>query len=194
MTKPTFFPTPGEFRKWLVRNHGKTDELWLGYYKKTTGIPGITWPESVDEALCYGWIDGIRKSIDDKSYQIRFTPRKVGSNWSERNIERVKELKKQGKMEEPGLNAFEGRKKDSASDPRNPANIDLPDQYKDKLRSNKKAWDYFNTLAPSFQRLSIGWIMDAKKEETRFRRLGVLIESSENGRKVPPLIVGRKRN
>jgi uncharacterized protein YdeI (YjbR/CyaY-like superfamily) len=189
-----FFKNKPEFRKWLRKNHGQVDELWVGYYKKITGIPSITWPESVDEALCYGWIDGLRKSIDEKSYRIRFTPRRAGSTWSDVNIKRAKELKKQGKMEPAGISAFECRKMDSASIAVKRGNIRLSRQFEDRLKSNEKAWEYFNGLAPSFRKMSIGWIMSAKKEETRLRRLGVLIESSEKGRLVPPLIIGRKKS
>jgi uncharacterized protein YdeI (YjbR/CyaY-like superfamily) len=188
-----FFSKASEFRKWLSKNHGQVDELWVGYYKKVTGIPSITWPESVDEALCYGWIDGLRKSIDEKSYRIRFTPRRAGSTWSDVNIRRVKELTGLGKMESAGISALECRKMDSASNAAKRENIRLSRQFEDRLKSNEKAWEYFNGLSPSFRKMSIGWIMSAKKEETRLRRLAVLIESSENGRLVPPLIVSRKK-
>jgi uncharacterized protein YdeI (YjbR/CyaY-like superfamily) len=188
-----FFAKASEFRKWLSRNHDKADKLWVGYYKKVTGIPSITYPESVDEALCHGWIDGLRKSIDKKSYRIRFTPRRAGSTWSDVNIRRVKELTKLGKMEDAGIRAFESRKTGSASNPVKRENIPLSRQFEDRLKSNEKAWEYFNGLAPSFRKMSIGWIMSAKKEETRLRRLAVLIESSEKGRLVPPLIVSRKK-
>lgn len=190
--KVRFFTNKSELRKWLARNHGKADELWVGYYKKATGIPSITWPESVDEALCHGWIDGLRKSIDEKSYCIRFTPRRAGSAWSDVNIRRVKKLTELGKMEPAGISAFECRKMDSASNAVKRANIRLSRQFEDRLKSNKKAWEYFNGMAPSFRKMSIGWVMSAKKEETRLRRLAVLIDSSEKGRLVPPLIVSRK--
>jgi uncharacterized protein YdeI (YjbR/CyaY-like superfamily) len=188
-----FFAKASEFRKWLSSNHDKADELWVGYYKKVTGIPSITYPESVDEALCYGWIDGLRQSIDEKSYRIRFTPRRAGSTWSDVNIRRVKKLTELGKMEPAGTRAFESRKMDSASNSVKRENIRLSRQFEDRLKSNEKAWEYFNGLAPSFRKISIGWIMSAKKEETRLRRLAVLIESSEKGRLVPPLIVSRKK-
>jgi len=191
--KVKFFTNQSEFRKWLSKNHDKAEELWVGYYKKVTNIPSITWPESVDEALCYGWIDGLRKSIDEKSYCIRFTPRRAGSTWSDVNIRRVKELTELGKMEPAGKSAFECRKMDSASNSVKRENIQLSRQFEDRLKSNQKAWEYFNGLAPSFRKMSVGWVMSAKKEETRLRRLAVLIESSEKGRVVPPLIVSRKK-
>jgi len=191
--KVKFFADQSEFRKWLHTYHDRVDELWVGYYKKATGKPSITWPESVDEALCCGWIDGVRKSIDEETYRIRFTPRRTGSNWSDVNIRRVKELIKLGKMEPAGMRAFQNRKQSAASPARRPESIELSKQYEDELKSNKKAWEYFNTLAPSFKRMSVAWVMSAKKEETRLRRLGVLIESSEKGRKVPPLIIGKQK-
>lgn len=187
-----FFSDRSEFRNWLQKHHDKADELWVGYFKKDTGIPTITWPESVDEALCFGWIDGIRKSIDGKSYRIRFTPRRSGSRWSPRNIKSAEELIAQGKMTSPGLRAFEARTPESALQSRHRALDPLPAQFESQLRSNKKAWEYFNAMTPGVRRMSIGWVMSARKDETRLRRLGVLIESSEKGRKVPPLIIGKK--
>jgi uncharacterized protein YdeI (YjbR/CyaY-like superfamily) len=187
-----FFSRPSEFRKWLKQNHDKADELWVGYYKKATGIPSITWPESVDEALCFGWIDGLRRSIDEGTYRIRFTPRRATSRWSDVNVKRVKELKKRGKMAPAGLEAFE-RRKSSKPYPESRASADLDKEYAAKLRSNKKAWAFFDALAPSVRRLSIVWVMSAKKEETRLRRLGILIESSEKGEKIPPLIISKKK-
>ena len=187
-----FFSKPLEFREWLSENHDKADELWVGYYKKATGIPSMTWPESVDEALCYGWIDGLRQSIDEKSYRIRFTPRRASSRWSELNIKRVKELKKLGKMEPAGLEAFQHKKSDSASNSYDRDDIKLSKEFEAKLKSNEKAWDYFNAMALSSRRISVAWVMSAKKEETRLRRLGILIESSEKGQKIPPLIISKK--
>lgn len=188
-----FFVNQKEFRKWLHKNHGKAVELWVGFYKKVTGKPSITWPESVDEALCYGWIDGLRKSIDEGTYRIRFTQRRAGSNWSDVNIRRVEELKKLGKMNPAGIQAFEKRKKNPTSSSDRRKEIELSKQFEDELKANKKAWKYFNALAPSFRNMSVAWVMSAKKEETKLRRLSVLIESSEKGRKVPPLIIGREK-
>lgn len=189
-----FFKNQSEFRKWLSENHDKADELWVGYYKKATGIASITWPESVDEALCQGWIDGLRKSIDEKSYCIRFTPRRTKSNWSDVNIKRVKELKKLGKMESAGLRAFENKKESSASYSYKHDKVELSKEFEGELKSNEKAWEYFNALAPSLRKTSIYWVMSAKKEETRLRRLGVLIDSSEKRQKIPPLIISKKKS
>lgn len=190
--KPTFFRNQAEFRTWLSENHGRAGELWVGYYKKATGIPSITWSESVDEALCFGWIDGLRKSIDEKSYRIRFTPRKSVSRWSDINVRRVKELKKQGKMEPAGLRAFERGKQNQTAYARKSGDVKLSRQFEEALRSNEKAWKYFNTLTPSVRKMCISWVMDARKEETQQRRLRVLIESSEKGQKIPPLIVSAR--
>ena len=187
-----FFSNRSEFRNWLQKHHGKADELWVGYYKTATGVPSITWPESVDEALCYGWIDGIRKSIDEKTYKIRFTPRRAESRWSAVNMKRFQELAKEGKVTPAGLRAFEAGKRHSEPRPNERGHVVLPASYERQLKSNRKAWQYFNAMTPTVRRLSVGWVMDAKKEETRLRRLSVLIESSENSRKVPPLIISKK--
>src|SRR5205814_4436470 len=137
---PKFFPTPSAFRKWLAANHAKARELWVGFYKKSSGKPSITWPESVDEALCFGWIDGIRKKIDDESYMIRFTPRKPRSVWSAINIRDVKRLLKERRMEPAGLRAFSARKENRSGiysyEQRSP---ELIEPYLAKLKRNKSA-------------------------------------------------------
>lgn len=186
-----FFPTQSHLRKWFEKNHDKKDELWVGYYKKATGKPSITWKESVDEALCFGWIDGIRKSIDDESYTNRFTPRRKGSNWSEVNIKRIKELIKLGLVKPLGLEAFKRRDKNKTSQSIK-KNIKLPDEYEKKIKANKKAWEYLQQLPPSAKRLSIFWVIDAKREETKLKRLDTLIKCSVEGKKIPPLIFSKK--
>lgn len=180
--KAKFFRTPQDFRKWLERNHAKVKELWVGYYKKDSGKVSITWPESVDEALCYGWIDGIRKSIDDKSYMNRFTPRRPDSIWSDINTKRVAELKKQGRMTPAGLAAF------SLRDPKRSGRYsfeNVPASFDRELERNfqarKDAWKFFEQQPPSFRRKSVFWVMSAKQPETRARRLAKLIESCEQG-------------
>lgn len=188
-----FFASQSEFRDWLSKNHDKVDELWVGYYKKATGIASITWPESVDEALCHGWIDGLRKSIDKKRYRIRFTPRRPHSNWSDVNVKRVAELKKLGKMKPAGLRAFENRKQRTTPYSYERDDVALSKEFEEELRSNDKAWAYFHALAPSYKKMSIHWVMSAKREETRRRRLGILIDSSAKGEKIPPLNVGKKK-
>ena len=189
----TFFPKPSDFKKWLEKNHSSQIELWVGFYKKSTKIPSITWPESVDEALCYGWIDGIRKSIDDESYKIRFTPRKPRSIWSAVNIERVAELTKMDRMQREGLAAFDKKSKErSIKYAYEQKNVQLDKTYQKKIKENKQAWGFYEKLAPSYKKQTVWWIMSAKKEETRLRRLDVLIKSSEEGQKIPPLRRGVK--
>lgn len=185
---PLFFETSGDFRKWLERNHEQKDVQWLGYYKVATGKPSIKWEESVREALCFGWIDGLRKSIDEESYKIRFTPRRPGSHWSDKNIKMVKELIEQGKMMAPGLEAFKKRDEENsrqASYERK--RVKLKKEYEDEIRKNKKAWKFFEELAPGYTKTSIHWVMSAKREETRQRRLKILIDSCENEEKIPLL-------
>ena len=185
--KPTFFSQASEFRNWLQSHHKREKVLWVGYYKKGTGLPSMTWPESVDQALCYGWIDGIRKRIDDISYMIRFTPRKPDSHWSTVNIGRVKELSQKKLMKPAGEAAFKKRKKENtARAAYEQKNVTLDPSYEKQLKENRKAWSYFSSSPPSYQNPCMWWIMSAKRESTRIRRLGVLIDSCEKGEKIPP--------
>lgn len=192
---PQFFATPADMRRWLKKNHATTSELWVGYYKVDSGKRSITWPESVDEALCYGWIDGIRKSIDQLSYKIRFTPRRPDSVWSDVNVKRIAVLDESGRMTAPGLAAFALRKeaRSGVYSHEQPA-TELAAPYSDKLRANAKAWDYFNAQAKSYQKAVIWWVMSAKREETQLRRLAQLISDSEAGRRIAQFTspVGRK--
>lgn len=178
-----FFPSAAAFRKWLEENHDQAQELWVGFYKKQSGKKGITPSEALDEVLCFGWIDGIRKSVDEHRYINRYTPRRPKSNWSAININRVNELKKLGLMMPSGLKAFEKRDVEKTS-LYNARPQKLPAVYEKKMKTNKKAWDFFQTQSPSYQRLMTWWIMSAKKEETREKRLAVLIEDSKLGRKL----------
>lgn len=183
-----FFETPDDFRTWLEENHDHKEVQWIGYWKVATGKPSIKWEESVREALCFGWIDGLRKSIDDESYKIRFTPRKPDSHWSAKNIKMVKELIEKGKMQQPGLEAYEKRdEKNSRRASYERKNVELKKEYKDIIRENETAWEFFEELAPSYTKSSVHWVMSAKREETRQRRLKILIESCEKGEKIPPL-------
>jgi uncharacterized protein YdeI (YjbR/CyaY-like superfamily) len=185
--KPTFFPTPADFRRWLEKNHDKVSELLVGFYKKGSGKPSITWPESVDEALCFGWIDGIRRTIDDESYSIRFTPRRARSIWSAVNVKRVAELTKLGRMHPSGVRAFEGRdpKRSSLySFEQRKEGQKLASEYQAKLEANNRAWAFFQAQAPYYQRTASWWVMSAKKEETRLKRLAMLIEDSARGRRI----------
>ncbi len=186
---PKFFKTPADWRKWLERNHDKAEELWVGFYKKDSGKPSITWPESVDGALCFGWIDGVRKSIDEVSYMIRFTPRKPSSVWSAINLKRVEELTKLGLMHESGLKVFQSRdpKKSGQYSFEQEKPQQLDEAYEKKLRANKRAWKFFQAQPPWYQRTSSFWVMSAKQEETRLRRLAILIDDSAHERSISPL-------
>jgi uncharacterized protein YdeI (YjbR/CyaY-like superfamily) len=182
---PTFFPTPNAFRKWLQKNHLKEKELLVGFYKRGSGKPSITWPESVDQALSFGWIDGVRRRIDDESYSIRFTPRRRGSIWSAINIKRVAELEKLGLMTDAGRRAFEARdeKKSAIYSYENRAKT-FPSEMEKRFRANKKAWDWWSEQPPWYRRVTTHWVLSAKKEETRERRLATLIEDSAEGRRI----------
>lgn len=188
--QPRFFATPADFRQWLGAHHASARELWVGFYKTGTGKPSITWPESVDEALCFGWIDGVRKRIDDESYMIRFTPRRPSSNWSTVNIKRIGELIRQGRVFPAGLAAFEKRseKKSGIYSYEQRKSAELGDAYERQFRANEAAWEYFQAQAPSYRQTAIWWIVSAKKEETRQKRLAVLIESSAQERWIPGML------
>lgn len=180
-----YFNTQNDFRKWLEKNNNKVDELYLGFYKVHTKKKSITYQQALDEALCVGWIDGIRKSIDDGSYKIRFTPRRKGSKWSEVNIKRAKELRKSGRMKPDGLKVFEIRKKYNKIKYSYEERIEaLSPKYEQIFRKNKNAWKYFNNQAPYYKRTVSFWVMDAKKEETRQRRLNTVISDCEKKKKL----------
>jgi uncharacterized protein YdeI (YjbR/CyaY-like superfamily) len=176
---PKFFKTPPAFRKWLAAHHSSAKELWVGFYKKDSGKPSITWPESVEEALCFGWIDGIRKRIDDESYQIRFTPRKQSSTWSTVNIKIAQRLIEEKRMQPAGMKAFEARKENRSGiysyEQRSP---ELEEKYARKLKRNSAAWKFFQAQPPSYRKMINWWIISAKQEETRTKRLDRLIDAS----------------
>ncbi|MCD9025495.1 YdeI/OmpD-associated family protein [Cohnella silvisoli] len=185
--QPIFFATPAEWRTWLSDNYDRLSHLLVGFYKKSSGKPSITWPESVDEALCYGWIDGVRKSLDEESYTIRFTPRKADSIWSAVNIRRVAELTEQGFMKPSGLTAFDKRKEDKSviySHEQKDKSIELGSSYEQQFKANDKAWNYFESQAPGYRKTAIWWVISAKREETRLKRLTELIQDSEQGKKI----------
>lgn len=185
---PTFFATPKLWRQWLQKNHTKTDELWVGFYKKDSGLPSITWPEAVDQALCFGWIDGLRKSIDERSYKIRFTPRRPRSIWSAVNLKRVPELVELGLMRAAGLKAYEARQANRTGIYAYEARPkELPEIYAKPLRANKAAWAFWQTQPPSYQRAAIWWVISAKQKATRQKRLATLIEDSAHKRTIAPL-------
>lgn len=185
MTEVIFFNNQEEFSDWLLKN-ADTNEIWLGYFKKSTGRVTLTWSESVDVALCFGWVDGIRKTIDEDRYKIRFTPRKITSVWSAVNVKKVNALISNGKMRPAGLHLFNNRtdKEGYSSETRN---VLLDKKYEEKIKENQKAWLFLTDLAPSYKRESIWWVMSAKREETRLKRLAILIDSSESGLKIPML-------
>jgi uncharacterized protein YdeI (YjbR/CyaY-like superfamily) len=187
--EPAFFATPSAMRAWFGTHHETARELWVGFYKKISGKPSISWPEAVDQALCFGWIDGIRKSIDSISYVIRFTPRKPRSTWSAVNSKRVAELTRRGLMQPSGLKAFRrrppARSGISAYEQRHAARLETAQGR--RFRANRKAWEYFQAQPPSYRKTAILWVVTAKQEETRVRRLATLIESSGRGRPIPPL-------
>jgi uncharacterized protein YdeI (YjbR/CyaY-like superfamily) len=183
--KPTFFKSSAEFRSWLEQNHGTSTELLAGFYKKESGKGGITYPEALEEALCFGWIDGIRKRLDDTSYTIRFTLRKPGSIWSAVNTKRVGELKKLGRMAAPGQKVFDGRdRKKSEQYSYERATCQLEGAYEKQFRANKRAWAFYQAQPPGYRRTSAWWVVSAKQEATRQRRLAQLIEDSANSRRI----------
>jgi uncharacterized protein YdeI (YjbR/CyaY-like superfamily) len=183
--KPTFFATPSQFRSWLKKHHKTADELLVGFYKRGSGKPSITWPESVDEALCVGWIDGVRNSLGDEAYTIRFTPRRKGSIWSAVNIKRAGELTKAGLMRPAGLAAFALRdeKKSAIYAYEQRKTTELDRAYEKKFRANKKAWAFFEAQPPWYQRQVRYYVMSAKNEATRVRRLDALIDRSAKGKR-----------
>lgn len=185
MEDVTFFANQEEFSDWL-EEHAAASELWVGYFKKRTGCASITWSTSVDVALCFGWIDGIRKTIDEQSYKIRFTPRKIKSVWSAVNVKKIEALIPLGKMKPAGMHVFNNRS-DAQCYSSEDRNVPLAVEYEEQIKANQPAWLFLTNLAPSYKRDSIWWVMSAKKEETRLRRLGILIASSEAGLKIPTL-------
>jgi uncharacterized protein YdeI (YjbR/CyaY-like superfamily) len=187
--KPRFFATPPEFRAWLEKNHALERELLVGFYKVGTGKPSITWPESVEEALCFGWIDGVRRSLGDEAYTIRFTPRKPTSIWSAINVDNVAKLEKQGKMREAGRRAFAARTAARtgvyAFERKAAAKLEPPEEK--KLRANGRASAFFDAQPPWYRRTATHWVISAKRAETRERRLEELIAASAEGRTIGPL-------
>jgi uncharacterized protein YdeI (YjbR/CyaY-like superfamily) len=188
--EPTFFATPEDFRAWLQAHHDKESELLVGFYTKGSGKPSITWPESVDEALCYGWIDGIRRNAGEDAYTIRFTPRKKKSTWSAVNIARVAELTKMGRMQPAGLKAFEARDEARsriyAYENRHKATFDAA--MAERFRANEKAWNFFQAQPPGYRATATHWVISAKQEATRLRRLDQLIADSTAGNRIGQIL------
>lgn len=180
--KPLFFKTQILFRQWLEKNHNKKVEIFVGFYKVNSGKPSLTWSESVDQALCFGWIDGVKHSIDEDSYQIRFTPRKKNSIWSAVNIKKVTNLTQQGLMHDAGLESFSCRKEENSKVYAfENEEVKFSTEFEKKFKANKAAWTYFQSLAPSYRKPSSNWVMSAKQEATRIKRLEALISECELG-------------
>lgn len=183
---PTFFATPAAFRRWLAKHHASATELWVGFHRKATGRPSLTWPESVDEALCFGWIDGVRRSVGTEAYTIRFTPRKRGSTWSTVNTRRAGELIRAGRMQPAGLRAFEARDPAKSGiysfERREAARLD--EAAEARFRAHKEAWRFFEAQPPGYRKIAVHWVVSAKREETRARRLETLIADSAAGRRI----------
>jgi uncharacterized protein YdeI (YjbR/CyaY-like superfamily) len=190
---PIFFETPAHFRKWLGQNHRSCSEQWVGFHRKGSGRPSITWPESVDEALCFGWIDGRRKGIDGSSYKIRFTPRRSISTWSAINSRRMKQLIRAGRVASAGLEAFSRRtaKRTAIYSYENRAAAALPGSATTVFRRQATAWSWFMNQPPSYRQTAIWWVVNAKRPETQEKRLKILIADSASGRRIAPL---RKQN
>jgi len=191
----TYFATPAEFRAWLEDHHAGETELWVGFYKTGTGQPSITWPEAVDQALCFGWIDGVRKRVDDERYTIRFTPRRARSVWSTVNIKRVAELQKLGRMRPAGLEAFARRTEERSNvyayEQKEDATLDAADER--HFQANDAAWTFFQAQPNGYRKAAIWWVVSAKKDDTRRKRLTTLIEDSASGRTVRSLTPPSRR-
>jgi uncharacterized protein YdeI (YjbR/CyaY-like superfamily) len=187
MKPPLFFSTAEQFRKWLQKNHQQEQELLVGFHKRKSGTPCMTWQESVVEAITYGWIDGVRKSIDETAYTIRFSPRKPSSIWSAININLAEELIRSGKMKAAGKSAFEKRKESrSKIYAYEKGFLRLAPDYLKRLKASAKAWAFFEKMPITYRKHAMNWVMNAKQESTREKRLNTLITDSEAGRKVKP--------
>ena len=185
---PRFFRSASELRAWLEKNHDSVSELWVGFFNQRSGRTGITYKEALDEALCFGWIDGVRKSVDEGRYAQRFSPRKARSMWSLVNMKRVGELKALGRMCAPGLAAFDRRdEKRSGVDSIARANAKLSGALERQFRANARAWAFFQSRPPGYRHLSTWFVMSAKKDETRLKRLATLIDLCAKGRLLPGL-------
>lgn len=188
---PTFFPAPVDFRAWLEEHHTSVDHLWVGYYKKATGKASVTWEDTVDEALCYGWIDGIRKSRDNESYMIRFTPRRPRSVWSRRNIDTVERLAAEGRMKAEGFTAFAFKDVHPDSGYATATMSEtLTDQMVAQFQAAAIAWEFYQEQPPGYRRQAARWVTSAKRDETRVRRLATLIEDSRSRQRIKQLRKG----
>jgi uncharacterized protein YdeI (YjbR/CyaY-like superfamily) len=193
--EPHFFATPDEFHAWLEEHHATATEVVVGFYRKASGKPSMNWTEAVREALCFGWIDGIRRSLDDERYTNRFTPRRPGSNWSAVNVRHVEELIAEGRMHPAGLAAFEARTAKRTGvysyEQRHEAKLDSAQVR--QFRSNRDAWQFFQSQPPGYRQTAIYWVLSAKRDETRERRLATLIDDSAQGRRIAQLMPPQRR-
>jgi uncharacterized protein YdeI (YjbR/CyaY-like superfamily) len=191
--KPTYFPTPADFRAWLTENHSRHTELFVGFHKKDSGKPSITYHQALDEALCFGWIDGVRKSVNSTSYTVRFTPRKSKSYWSKINTKRANELIEQGLMQPPGTKVFAAR--DQATTKRysfERENATFPAAYAKQFQANAKAWAFFQSQPPYYKRICTFWVVSAKQAPTRQRRFETLVATSAQSRRLPQFLSKKK--
>ena len=184
--EPAYFRNPAELLAWFEEHHATADQLILGFYKRGSGEPSVTWPEAVDVALCFGWIDGVRKGIDDRRYQIRFTPRRAGSIWSTVNVNRVAELQRQGRMRAEGLKAFAGRqaKRSGIYSYERDDHAPLSGAQEQEFRADPAAWRFFEAQPPGYRRQLTFWVTSAKQEATRAKRLRTLIDACAQGRRL----------
>ena len=183
--KVKYFKSAAEFRCWLEVNHARVSEIWVGFFKKDSGKGGLTYAAAVDEALCFGWIDGVKKCVDELSYTHRFTPRHAKSSWSRINVQHAERLKAAGRMTQAGLEAYAARepeRSDAYSFENAPRQLAAADEK--QFKADKTAWDFFQQQPPGYQRMAIWWVVSAKKPETRARRLGRLIAESRRARRV----------
>jgi len=182
-----FFETPAELRAWFEANHDSAGELWVGFHRKRSGMPSLTWPQVVDEALCFGWIDSVRHGLDETTYANRLTPRRRQSTWSAVNISRFEELERLGRVHPQGAAAFEARDEMRSHlysyESRYPRVLDRDQEA--ALRSVPEAWEFFQAQPPGYRKLALFWVTSAKREETRSRRLDALIEHSKKGERLP---------
>jgi uncharacterized protein YdeI (YjbR/CyaY-like superfamily) len=190
--QPIYFPTAADFRLWLKANHEGADELLVGFWKKSSGKPSIDWPQARDQALCFGWIDGVRKSLGDDAYTIRFTPRRKGSIWSKVNVDRFAALKAAGQVTPAGERAYEENKGKSGLYAYERELAELSPEDESLFRKNKSAWADWEKRPPGYRKVVLHWVTSAKKPETRAKRLAILIASSGKGEKIPGYDIGRK--
>jgi uncharacterized protein YdeI (YjbR/CyaY-like superfamily) len=192
--EPAYFATEADFRRWLEANHATAPELLVGFWKKGTGKPSIDWPRARDQAFCFGWIDGVRKSLGDEAYTIRFTPRRKGSIWSKVNLERFEALKAAGQMTPAGEQAFEENEGKRGVYAYERPLSELAAGEERQFRANAAAWADWEKRPPGYRKVVLHWVTSAKKPETRAKRLGVLIESCAAGQKIPGYDIGRKKD